>query len=113
MLLGLTRVPAGVRGPDDLPGKGEWWLPDLATELGVRPVVVHRWRWSGWLHSRQLPGDNGRWIVWADGSELRRLRRLRAHELENRGRGVPSELTTLKAPDRGVTSTAPENAYTE
>jgi DNA invertase Pin-like site-specific DNA recombinase len=96
MLLGLTSVPAGVRGPDDLPGKGEWWLADLATELGVRPIVVHRWRWSGWLHSRQLPGDNGRWIVWADGSELGRLRRLRAHELENRGRGVPAELTTPK-----------------
>ncbi len=85
-----------VRGPGDLPGKGEWWLPDLAAELGVRPIVVHRWRWSGRLHGRQLPGVNGRWIVWADRSELRRLRRLRAHELKGRGRGVPSELTTSK-----------------
>lgn len=101
MQLGLTSVPAGVRGPDDLPVKGEWWLPDLAAELGVRPIVVHRWRWSGWLHSRQLPGVNGRWIVWADRSELRRLRRLRAHELKNRGRGVPLELTTPKE-RRGV-----------
>src|SRR5512135_366988 len=29
MQLGLTCVPAGVRGPGDLPGKGEWWLTDL------------------------------------------------------------------------------------
>ena len=69
MQLGLTCVPAGVSGPGDLPGKGEWWLPDLAAALGVRPIVVHRWRWSGWLHGRQLPGVNGRWIVWADRSE--------------------------------------------
>lgn len=96
MQLGLTCVPAGVRGPGDLPGKGEWWLTDLAAALGVRPIVVHRWRWSGWLHGRQLPGVNGRWIVWADRSEMQRLRRLRAYELKNRGRKAPSKLTTPK-----------------
>ena len=96
MRLGLANSPAGVSGPGDLPGPGEWWLPELAAELGVRPIVVHRWRWSGWLHCRQLPGGNGRWIVWADRSELRRLRRLRAHELKTRRRGVPSGLTTPK-----------------
>jgi DNA invertase Pin-like site-specific DNA recombinase len=96
MNLGLANIPAGVSGPGDLPGPGEWWLPELAAELGVRPIVVHRWRWSGWLHCRQLPGGNGRWIVWADRSELRRLRRLRAHELKTRRRGVPSGLTTPK-----------------
>jgi DNA invertase Pin-like site-specific DNA recombinase len=94
--LGLAGVPAGVRGPDDLPGKDEWWLPDLAAALGVRPIVVHRWRWSGWLDCRQLAGFNGRWIVWADRSEMRRLHRLRAYELKNRARKVPSELTTPK-----------------
>jgi hypothetical protein len=96
MQLGLTSVPAGVRGPGDLPGKGEWWLPDLAAALGVRPIVVHRWRWSGWLRGRQLPGDNGRWIVWADRSEIQRLRRLRAYELKNRRRRAPPQLTTPK-----------------
>jgi DNA invertase Pin-like site-specific DNA recombinase len=96
MQLGLARVPAGVRGPGDLPGKGEWWLPDLAAELGVRPIVVHRWRWSGWLRGRQLPGANGRWIVWADRSELQRLRRLRSYELKNRGRKAPAKLTIPK-----------------
>jgi DNA invertase Pin-like site-specific DNA recombinase len=94
MQLGLTCVPAGVRGPGDLPGKDEWWLPDLAAALGVGPIVVHRWRWSGWLRGRQLPGVNGRWILWADRSEVQRLRRLRAYELKNRGRKAPSQLTT-------------------
>jgi hypothetical protein len=93
----LADVPAGVAGPSDLPGSDEWWLPALAAEPDVKPIVVHRWRWSGWLHARQLPGENGRWIIWADGSEARRLRRLRAHELENRGVVVPTLSKTPKA----------------
>jgi DNA invertase Pin-like site-specific DNA recombinase len=96
MNLGLNSAPAGVASPADLPGEGEWWLPELASELGVKPIVVHRWRWSGWVQARQLPGDNGRWIVWADGAERRRLRRLRKHEVENRGREAPEELRRPK-----------------
>jgi DNA invertase Pin-like site-specific DNA recombinase len=94
--LGLTAVPAGVASPADLPGKDEWWLPELAAQLKVKPIVLHRWRWSGWVHARQLPGDNGRWIVWADGQERQRLRRLRRHEVKNRGREAPEELRTPK-----------------
>jgi DNA invertase Pin-like site-specific DNA recombinase len=92
---GLTGVPAGVRVESDLPARDEWWLPALAAELGVKPIVVHRWRWSGWLQARQLPGDGGRWIVRADATEVRRLRRLRAFEIKHRGRKKPPpELTT-------------------
>jgi hypothetical protein len=89
MRLGLADAPAGVGGPADLPGEHERWLPDLAAELGVNPIVVHRWRWSGKLHARQLAGANGRWIVWADGDEVRRLRRLRAYEVEESRRTAP------------------------
>jgi hypothetical protein len=95
--LGLTAVPAGVASPADLPGKDEWWLPELAAQLNVKPIVLHRWRWSGWVQARQLPGDNGRWIVWADGAERQRLRRLRRHEVKNRGREAPEELRTPKS----------------
>lgn len=97
MLLSLTGVPAGASGSEGLPGPDEWWLPQLAAELGVKPIVVHRWRWSGWVHARQLPGENGRWIVWADGEERRRLRRLRKHEIQNRGREASEELRQPKA----------------
>lgn len=91
---GRTGVPAGVRDAGDLPGPGEWWLPALAAEIGVKPIVVHRWRWSGWLHTRQLRGENGRWIVWADAAEVGRLRRLRTFEIECHGRRTPpAELT--------------------
>lgn len=57
---GQTGVPPGVRDASDLPGADECWLPELAKRLGVKPIIVHRWRWSGWLHARQLRGGNGR-----------------------------------------------------
>jgi DNA invertase Pin-like site-specific DNA recombinase len=94
---GLTGTPAGIRDASDLPGPGEWWLPALAADLGVKPIVIHRWRWSGWLHGRQLRGENGRWIVWANASEVRRLRRLRAFEIKDRGRRAPPPELTAPA----------------
>ena len=98
----MTDTPSG-SGVGGLPGAEEWWLPDLARELGVEPTVVHQWRWYGWLHARQLPGKAGRAIVWADRPEVRRLRRLRAYEVRHRNqRDVPAELTTPK--DRSIGS---------
>lgn len=91
---GLTGIPAGIGGEEDAPGACEWWLPALAVELGVKPIVVHRWRWSGWVQARQLRGDQGRWIVWANNTEIKRLRRLRAFETAHRGQRPPQELTT-------------------
>jgi DNA invertase Pin-like site-specific DNA recombinase len=94
---GQTGVPPGVRDASDLPGADECWLPELAKRLGVKPIVVHRWRWSGWLHARQLRGENGRWVVWADAAELKRLRRLRAFEIRHHGRRTPSPDLTVPA----------------
>jgi hypothetical protein len=94
---GQTGVPPGVRDASDLPGADECWLPELAKRLGVRPIVVHRWRWSGWLHARQLRGENGRWIVWATAAEVARLRRLRAFEIEHHGRRTPPSKLTMRA----------------
>jgi len=98
---GRTGVPTGVRDATDLPGAGEWWLPALAAELGVKPIVVHRWRWSGWLCARQLRGENGRWIVWADAAEVERLRRLRTFEINRRGRRTPPAELIVR-PERTV-----------
>ena len=93
------------------PGRSEWWLPELAYELGVKPIVVHRWRWSGWLQARQLPGDNGRWIVRADAAERKRLRRLRAFEIKHRGRRKPPpELTTPPEPKLSGRRKTPERS---
>jgi DNA invertase Pin-like site-specific DNA recombinase len=98
---GLTGTPLGINGTARLPGPGEWWLPALARELGVTPIVVHQWRWYGWVHARQLPGKAGRVIVWADRTEVARLKRLRAYEVAHRGQHtVPAELTKPKG--RGI-----------
>ena len=98
---GQAGVPPGVRDASDLPGVGEWWLPELAASLGVKPIVVHRWRWSGWLHARQLRGKNGRWIVWANAAERKRLGRLRAFEILYNGRRTPPMKLTTPANRRG------------
>ena len=94
---GKAGIPPGVRDESDLPGLDESWLPELAKRLGVKVIIVHRWRWSGWLHARQLRGENGRWIVWANAAEVDRLRRLREFEIERRGRRTPPSGLTAPA----------------
>lgn len=64
-------------------------IPEVAKRLGVKPIVVNRWRWSGWLHARQLRGENGRWIGWANGTEGTRSHGLPAtRRLTREGLGV-------------------------
>ena len=60
---------------DDLAGKDEWWIPDLAGKLGVIAQKVHYWVKQGWVHSRRTPSGK-HLIVWADKDEVRRLRQL-------------------------------------
>ena len=55
----------------------EWWLPDLARELQMSANKLRDWALRGWVRSRQVP-PRGLWVVWADGRERQRLRRLRA-----------------------------------
>lgn len=60
---------------DDLPGKDEWWIPDLARQLGVIPQKIHYWIKQGWIEARRTPSGK-HLIVWVDQEELRRLKRL-------------------------------------
>ena len=69
----LTRGRIGTRQLD----RHEWWLPDLALELKMSPNKLLDWALRGWVRSRQVP-PRGLWVVWADGRERRRLRKLRA-----------------------------------
>lgn len=50
-----------MRDASDLRGVVEWWLPELAKHRAEKPIMVHRWRCSGWLHARQLRDKN--WTV--------------------------------------------------
>lgn len=109
---GLTGQPAGLAAGEG-PGRCEWWLPELAYELGVKPIVIHRWRWSGHLSARQLAGDKSRWIVWANAAEVRRLRRLRTYEKSYRGQAAPVELTTTLRPEGRKTPRRGEKTRTK
>lgn len=76
--LGLSRQRLRSEGPEEL-GRHEWWLGELACELGMPEATLYGWLRRGRLKARQqeekLPY---RWIVWADEAELERLKRPRA-----------------------------------
>jgi DNA invertase Pin-like site-specific DNA recombinase len=75
-------------------GSQEWWLSDLALELGMPKAKLRGWIVHGWLHARQTTVERC-WIAWADDAELERLRMLKEHS--QRGvNGLPPELTTPK-----------------
>jgi hypothetical protein len=59
----------------DLLGPDEWWIRDLAAELKVPACKVYYWVKQGWVHSRRTASGEY-WIVWADRSELARLKKL-------------------------------------
>ena len=71
----------------------EWWLSELAAELRMPVETLHRWRRVGWVNSRKVTEAGGKWALFADATELSRLRELRAYR---RGWGettTPSRLT--------------------
>ena len=77
--LGLTKEKdLRPKAQDELLSKDEWCLARLALELGMPKVTLYFWVRRGWVRARQGPEPQGRWIVWADEEELKRLRRLRA-----------------------------------
>jgi len=57
--------------------EGEWWLADLASELSMPIATLHRWNGVGWVNSRKVTKAGGRWAIYADADELKRLIRLR------------------------------------
>lgn len=83
------------RAHDELVGKHEWWLTDLARELKMSHLKLRDWANRGWVHSRKTPVQ-GYWILWADKAEVRRLRRLLA---ESR-RGMNAYTSDLKTPKK-------------
>ena len=81
------------RSHDELLVQHEWWLTDLARELNMDHLKLRDWAKRGWVQSRRTPVQS-RWILWADKSELSRLRKLLA---ESR-RGVNAYTVDLKTP---------------
>ena len=83
---------------DDLLGANEWWIPELAAKLKVRPGKVHYWATQGWVHWRKTPSGK-HWIIWADGDELKRLEKLKLQCGSHTAQRNP-ELVTPKARKR-------------
>ena len=55
-------------------GPDEWRPGALARHLDISRDTVNKWRSKGWLHSRR--DADGYWILWADATEIARLREL-------------------------------------
>jgi hypothetical protein len=72
----------------------EYWISDLARKLDMPIVTLRWWAKRGWINGKQV-GGCGKWILWADDSEIERLKRLRTC---HRGwaLGTPTELFTPK-----------------
>jgi DNA invertase Pin-like site-specific DNA recombinase len=76
-LLSRRRLTGGAIGREQLES-GEWWLPDLAQELGTSYDRLRDWALRAEVRARRVqPG--GPWVIWADGRERRRLRKLLAN----------------------------------
>lgn len=104
----------GIRRPllsQDRLASDEWWLSDLAVELGVNPRRLHHWTRKGYVHSRKGPSSKF-WIIWADADELARLRKLRDYLSTEHRIPYPPELKRPK--DRSpVSGTSPPNQATK
>lgn len=56
----------------------EWTVPELARTLQMPQPTLYSWRHKGYLKARQVsPSSQSLWLIWADASELDRLRALR------------------------------------
>jgi len=82
------------RSHDELLGKDEWWLTDLARELQMSCDKLRDWTVRGWVHCRKTPLQGYR-VLWADAVEVERLKKLLAQS--RRGmQGYTQDLTTPK-----------------
>jgi hypothetical protein len=95
LLLKRRRLIGNERRHDELLGKNEWWLTDLARELQMSDSKLRDWSDRGWVHFRKTPVQGYR-ILWADPDDVKRFKELLA--LSRRGmQGYAGELTTPKA----------------
>ena len=92
-------LPYGRKRPDSIAlAEHEWWLPDLADELHMPRTSLTHWYNRGWVRGRKLPGVRGRLILWANETEVTRLRRLRDTRRRWSDSPYPQDLTTPQSP---------------
>jgi DNA invertase Pin-like site-specific DNA recombinase len=62
-------------------GPHEWWLRDLARCLAMPEITLYDWIRRGWVRARRQEQPSPRWVIWADATELERLRERRQRPL--------------------------------
>jgi DNA invertase Pin-like site-specific DNA recombinase len=88
------------RRPAERLADDEWWIRDLADELGVGYTRFKEWAKKGYVHALRV-GGRKHLVVWADAEERERLGRLRDAFRPGRTSRYPVELTRPKArPDQ-------------
>lgn len=84
------------RASEPLP-EHEWWLPELASTLEMPTITLYNWVQRGWVKARQQPTPPNHWIIWADATELERLRAHRQRPpgeiLQQRWKGEAPRIT--------------------
>lgn len=85
--------------------ENEWWLPELARHLEMPKPTLYDWIQRGWVRAHQQTDSRKSWIIWADATELDRLRHHRQRSagevLQQRWRGetpaiaVPPKVTDM------------------
>lgn len=78
-------------------GPDQWLVEDLAKELQMPVRKLKQWVTRGWVHAIQRP-HGGVWVVWADESDLRRLK-----DIETTRRANGQFSPELKKPRRPPT----------
>jgi hypothetical protein len=89
--LGLSKK----RPPAERLSANEWWVRDVAEEVGVPVSRLRHWIKNGYIHVRKSEAW-GQVVIWADADELSRLRHLRDHPRQNRTAHYPVELIRPK-----------------
>jgi hypothetical protein len=84
------------RRPNECLAVDEWWIRDLADELGVGYNRFKEWVKKGYVRARRV-GSRKHLLIWADAEERERLCRLRDDFRPGRTSRYPAELTRPKA----------------
>jgi DNA invertase Pin-like site-specific DNA recombinase len=103
----LNLVPPRQKSTPETLAASEWWLPDLARLLDMPTMTLYDWVRRGWVKARQQPDWPKHWIIWADETEIERLKAHRQQPfgeiLRQRWRGeVPAIALKPESPNTSL-----------
>ncbi|MEO8955229.1 MAG: hypothetical protein ABI465_11745 [Ktedonobacteraceae bacterium] len=61
----------------------EWWPAELVRTLGIPRASLYHWIRQNLVRARQLDEPLHRWVIWADETELERLRQYHQRSIED------------------------------